>query len=282
MKYIALFFLIFPYVTVAHETASTHHQAELFVQGAYRYIHANGIPDHQTGGFPNRNNPNAIREQSYRYRVPKNPRLNDYIAEVRGQPFGVALNGIPFDPGTAECWGQHRGGHPAGNCDWREEAIVNGEGKLGLDSSNAHVQPNGAYHYHGIPTKLVSALGGGDLVHVGYAADGFKIYVDQAGAYPSSYILKTGRRLGGPGGKYDGTYTADFEYVIDAGILDECNGTSIGGEYAYVLTDTFPFIPRCWRGTPDDSLTHGGLGMRNGLGTPDGRRPPHHRRPIGL
>ena len=49
---------------------------------------------------------------------------------------------------------------------------------LGADSSHGHVQPNGAYHYHGIPTGLVAALTDGKqkMVIVGWAADGFPIY----------------------------------------------------------------------------------------------------------
>lgn len=220
---------------------------------AYRYISANGLPSHETGQFPNRGNPNRIAAQSYKYRVALNPAPAGQITQMRGQPFGVALNGIPFDPGTAECYGQPRGGRPGAACSWREEAIVNGQGQLGLDSSNAHVQPNGAYHYHGIPWGLVKQLAG-DFVHIGYAADGFKMMVSRSGRYKPSYVLKSGLRPNGPGGAYDGTYTQDFDYIEGAGDLDACNGAWIDGAYVYVLTSAFPFIPRCWVGAPDESF----------------------------
>lgn len=242
----------------------------------YRYIESNGIPNHQTGMFPNRGNPNAISEQNYYYRIPVHPQIASQITEMHGQPFGVAVNGIPFDPGTAECWGQPRGGRPGVSCSWREEAILNGQGKLGLDSSNAHVQPNGAYHYHGIPNGLLAYLEQDDIVQIGYAADGFKIYVSRSGSYHPSYQLKTGNRPDGPMGQYDGTYTQDFEYVAGSGNLDECNGTNINGEYAYLATTEFPFIPRCWRGSPDGSFArHAGPNHgRQPPFSPQGRRLP--------
>lgn len=44
-----------------------------------------------------------------------------------------------------------------------------------------------------------------------------------------------------------------------SGDLDECNGrvgdTPLHGQtYTYFLTDTFPYMPRCFRGTPDPSV----------------------------
>lgn len=35
------------------------------ISGDKRIIRANGIPDHETGRLPNRNNPNTIRVQNY-------------------------------------------------------------------------------------------------------------------------------------------------------------------------------------------------------------------------
>lgn len=175
--------------------------------------------------------------------------------QVQRQPFGVAINGIPFDPATAECYGQSRGARPspAASCDWNEEAIVGKSGRLGLDSSQAHVQPNGAYHYHGMPYGLINQITNkADLILVGYAADGFDIMISRSGKYRSGYSLKKGSRPNGPKGKYDGTYTQDFEYT--GGHLDRCNGAVINNKYTYILTEDFPFIPRCWAGTPDPSF----------------------------
>ncbi|HBL42154.1 MAG TPA: hypothetical protein DDZ90_02030, partial [Planctomycetaceae bacterium] len=56
------------------DTTATN-QVKLVIKGNYRYIYANGIPDHLAGQFPNRNNPNAIRPQHYEYRVPVEPKV---------------------------------------------------------------------------------------------------------------------------------------------------------------------------------------------------------------
>src|SRR5215213_1492786 len=95
---------------------------------------------------------------------------------------------------------------------------------------------------------------------VGWAADGYPIYAGFGYAVADdpksplkklrpSYRLKSGTRPGGaegPGGKYDGAFTADFEFVDELGDLDEFNGRTgvtpeFGeGTYYYVLTDSFP------------------------------------------
>lgn len=290
-----LFFLllIFPSLAFAHETHDPEHAQAVLIPAAaernlveitederYRYIKSNGIPDHTTGTFPNRSNPNAISAQNHDYRVSLKPRSTRRATPQNGV-VGVALNGIPIEPGTAECYGQARGSRPNPNCEWREEAIVNGTGKLGLDSSNAHVQPTGAYHYHGIPSGLLGALPKGDIVHVGYAADGFKLLVSRSGAYKPSYRLKSGVRLGaGPGGRYDGTYTADYAYAAaKVGDLDECNGGYVDElrAYAYFLTEGFPFAPRCLMGSVDSSFARRGPSAGGQSGN-DGRRPAILRR----
>lgn len=67
-----------------------------------------------------------------------------------------------------------------------------------------------------------------------------------------------------PGGYYDGTFLADYEYIEGAGTLDECNGRMTvspefpDGTYAYFLTSDFPNIPRCFKGTPSQDFAKGG------------------------
>ena len=65
--------------------------------------------------------------------------------------------------------------------------------------NNAHVQPNGMYHYHGLPIGLIQTQKKpDDLIHVGFAGDGFKIYASMKNKFKSSYQLKKGPRSGGP------------------------------------------------------------------------------------
>ncbi|MGE0253245.1 MAG: YHYH protein [Alphaproteobacteria bacterium] len=264
----------------------------------YRLIRANGIPAHGTGTFPNRHNPNSIAAQRYEFRVPLAPRRLPESRPYAMQLFGVAVNGVPFDPFTAEFWQRDR------HSGWRYEAMT-GKLDLGLDDSNAHVQPNGAYHYHGVPNGLVARWSPDrHSAVVGWAADGFPIYLaygfsfagDPASpvrALKSSWRLRQGQRPGGPGGPFDGTFVEDFEYVAGLGDLDEANGRDgvtpeyPQGTYAYFLTGTYPFVPRFFRGEPDPSFRHGppgggpgGPGGPGGFGPPPGRfgPPPRERR----
>lgn len=241
-----------------------------------RVIDADGIPLHATGRFPNRNNPNRIRSQSYHLQMPLHPQKAAQPTFMRGQPFGISLGGVLFDPGTAEFW--------RGNRQWRMEAI-GGPRNLGLDRNNAHVQPNGAYHYHGIPIGLFNRERRSQQgpILLGWAADGFPIYGPEGYADPKdagsplvrlkpSWLLRTEPRDGGPGGQPDGSYTRDFGFVAGSGDLDRCNGRFAvtpempEGGYHYVLTTGFPFIPRCWMGTPDPSFAQLRPGPGGGLG----------------
>ena len=248
------------------------------IEGDTRVIRSNDIPAHQVGRFPNRGNPHAISEQNAAIRLPAEPRANaepvmlhDPARRGPPMPFGVGVNGVLFDPGTAEFW---MGDRQAG---WNYEAL-GGAVALGLDANHAHVQRGGLYHYHGLPTGLLAELGFDDLTTdssghsplIGWAADGFPIYClfgfrDPGDAssgitkLTSSYRLRQGTRPSGavgPGGRFDGTFVQDFEYVEAAGDLDACNGRVCGtpelpaGTYAYFLTEDWPVIPRGFRGKP--------------------------------
>src|SRR5947208_194421 len=74
------------------------------VDGDSRTVRSDGLPDHPTGAFPNRGNPNSISAQQYSYRVPLNPKAAQATTALGMYPFGVALNGVPFDPFAAEWW----------------------------------------------------------------------------------------------------------------------------------------------------------------------------------
>ncbi len=255
-------------------------EVKIEIKGAFRIITGNGLPNHETGKFPNRGNPNAITAQQYAYQVPVKPKAADKPIALVRQPFGIALNGVLFDPATAGWWSDDEASG------WHIEAMIPGRRPgLGIDQQLAHVQPNGAYHYHGLPPALVSKTGGKPekMVLIGWAADGYPIYGGYAHAdakdaksplklmVPSFALKKGARPAGSPGGKYDGTYTQDYERV-KAGDLDECNGREgvtpefPEGTYYYVATTAFPYIPRAFHGVPDDSF------KRRGNGHPGGRR----------
>jgi len=224
--------------------------------------------------------------------MPVRPRANATAAPLPAQPFGIAVNGVLFDPGTAEYW--HNDRQSGWHYDAKGDAF-----SLGLDAANAHVQPNGAYHYHGIPTALLARLSAKKpgLTLLGWAADGFPIYgqwqdettrgnAGNPSVMKSSYRVKKGTRPttgGQPGGTYDGIFVEDFEYVAGSGDLDECSGRFGAtpefpeGTYHYVLTEDFPFVPRAFRGTPDPSFERrggpGGRGVPKGAGKKGGPPP---------
>lgn len=256
-------------------------KVRIYIRGQYRYIDSNDIPPHKVGRFPDRGCPNTITPQHFKFRMPLHPRIREQPMKLHNQiDFGVGLDGVIFDPGTANFWHHQR------NSIWNV-TLMTGHGNLGLDQSHAHVQPDGVYHYHGVPTELIKSLRGwGKVVLIGYAADGFPIYGPWGYTNPSdmhseikilrsSYRLKSGRRPGspkGPGGRYDGTYDGDFEFVHGLGDLDEANGRHgvtpeyPEGTYYYVVTDNYPFIPRYFRGRPDHSFyKHPPRGGRRGI-----------------
>ena len=276
-------------LVAATEPAPVATRVAITIEGDQRVITSNGLPDHPTGRFPNAGNPHRITSQNYRYTMPLRPVVQATPTPLPAQPFGIAVNGVLFDPGTAEYWHNDR------QSGWRYEAKGDAF-SLGLDANNAHVQPNGAYHYHGIPTALLARLSAGRpaVTLLGWAADGFPIYGpwghesarDGASALRvlrSSYRVKPGTRPAAgaqPGGTYDGIFVEDYEYVAGGGDLDECSGR-FGitpefpkGTYHYVLTEDFPFVPRAFRGTPDASFTRrgppGGAGGPGGRGAPKG------------
>lgn len=254
-------------------------------QDGYRYFKTDSLPDHSTGQFPNRSNPNTIQSHERSYRIKLKPTKQGELMQAGHNLFGIALNGVVFDSQTAEYWNNNRS--------WNIEAIT-GNRNLGIDSSNAHVQPDGTYHYHGIPNGLWQKGPYKDKpVLLGYAADGFPIYGPfgyqdpQNASSPlvelkTSWQTKPGNRTGGPGGRYDGTYTADWEYAAGLGDLDQCNGRNgvtpeyPDGTYHYVITKAFPHIARCWVGFPDASFrkqfgpSGGGGGPRLGGSGPQG------------
>ena len=126
-------------------------------------IESTGIPDHETGDFPNRDNPNRILKQDYRFRIPKTPKKAEKTTKLPMGPIGVAVNGVPFyNP-------YNREGNDA----------VDGPFAEVFDSCCGHPDQLGRYHYHQYPTCLKSPFEDPEEEHsplIGYAFDGFPIY----------------------------------------------------------------------------------------------------------
>lgn len=259
------------------------------------FIKANNIPNH------NFNDTSAhfatpVQMQDAIYRITRTPQktatptpLNMRVTNA------VMLNGVEVDVYSAGCYGV--GNEPLGrekrgcndvNNPWRYDAMSKAN-HFGTDKHHAHVQPNGAYHYHGNPMAMFisncdtqtepSAV-------IGFAADGFPIFgsciLDKETAkirkVTSSFVLKNngGKRLDVPpyqtpkaghgfveSDNYNGQFIGDFEYQLGAGDLDECNGMTVNGQYGYYVTDSYPWIVNCYQGIVDDSFRKQGARLKN-------------------
>lgn len=254
-----------------------------------RYIYSNNYPDHSDNYNQNQFDINDEgQDYDYSYTMCAYPEeaasftpLYEEVEVTMGctdtYEFGVSINGVRYDPSSAVTFVNNDGSN---NLDWHLEATSN-ENSIGQNmgtDNGGHLNPFGEYHYHGVPTDyFVNDLGIDGSDHspiVGYAADGFPIYykyvysdeTDGLSAIEtasSGYTLRSGARDGdgltAPDGDYDGNYYEDYEYSAASTILDECNGRNgvtpdyPYGTYYYVITDDYPYIPRCFKGTVLDN-----------------------------
>lgn len=234
-----------------------------------RNLTANGLPNHEVGTFPGGGNPNAITPQTIDITFPVEPEIAS-AAGTDTRTVAYALNGVKFEVGTAGTCDDAGDCNAAGNGgSWSMEAVGLTPFNFGTDNSNGHVQPTGAYHYHGIPEDYLTLLGKGTaMTLVGWAVDGFPIYArygyttatDASSAIAvmtGSYVLDSVPDIDRPNvATYPlGAFTSDYNYSEGSGNLDECNGrTGVTPEfpegiYHYYLTDSFPYGQRCVKGT---------------------------------
>ncbi|MFK8075536.1 MAG: YHYH protein [Granulosicoccus sp.] len=238
-----------------------------------RILMTNGLPDHAVGTFPNDGNPNTIAAQEVSTEYTPDPVVSNTSTILGGPsgPQGYVLNGVKIDSSTAgscdssgdNCSLIHNSGA------WSIEALGQTTFDFGTDDNNAHVQPGGAYHYHGMPEGFITKQGGNSstMTLIAWAADGFPIYArygysiaDDATsalkAITGSYELITTVNDSRPStDDYPlGTFAQDWQYVEGSGDLDACNGRVgvtpefPGGIYHYYATDTYPYFQRCVNG----------------------------------
>jgi len=232
-------------------------EVEMIVEFDRRCFVSNGLPDHDTGAFPNGENPNHIKAQNIRMCVPGRPPFTPgTVPQYHRGSIGIAINGVQFRPGTADYYdaATRRGisRNPASG--WNLDGL-GARDLLGMDDNNANVDETGLYHYHGVADALVDST---RATLIGYAADGYDIHY-AANRKQSSYQLKPGNRTTAPFGAHDGTYIEDWVYVAGSGDLDQCNGgRNLYGRFVYYATDSFPFLPRClWGGISEDFQRRG-------------------------
>ncbi|WP_252736683.1 MULTISPECIES: YHYH protein [unclassified Psychrosphaera] len=238
---------------------------EISVVGDKCLFATNMIPNHDFNDGVNAF-PNQVSAQDETFEITTSPSHAATITDLTlMMDNALMLNGVKVDLIAAACYnvGNEKIGCNDMSTPWRFDPVYIPNG-FRVDSHNAHTQPDGSYHYHGNPNALF--WDGDDTVVspvIGFAADGYPIfgsYFDDNGVIrkaQSSFKLKAGSRpsdASSPGGTYDGTYRDDYEYTAGAGDLDECNGMTVDGVYGYFVTDGYPYVMSCFKGTPDPSF----------------------------
>lgn len=185
-------------------------------------MESQGYPNHPTAVFPNSGNPNTIRVQNFRFKLPLVPKKAETISTLPMGPIGTAINGVVFfNPFEA-------GGMNA----------VEGYSEVWLDSCCGHPQRSGVYHYHKYPSCVKSPFKDDGKQHspvIGFAWDGYPVY----GPYESSGVMA--RDLKGDQA------------------LDVCNGHEDAqrGYHYHVTPGRFPYIIGGYAGMVERSNLHG-------------------------
>lgn len=180
----------------------------------FMIVESDGIPNHQTGHFPNADNPNKILKQHYTFRIPRKPRFADKPTDTPFGPIGVAINGIPF-------YNQY---NREGGDAVRLEVF---------DSCCGHPDQAGRYHYHKYPVCVKSPFHDDPGTHsplIGFAFDGFAIYGPNGeNGRPPTDLDKCNGHTDPPRG-YHYHVTAGYPYVLGAyrGVVEKSNFTHPG------------------------------------------------------
>jgi hypothetical protein len=208
------------------------------VRGARRIIDFNDLPiDHTSGVFPIQSgtaaysydqNPNQIVAQKFDWSLPLDPKPAAHASCTSGGPVGVLDDGVAlFNALDGE--GRDAGAHEV------------------LDSCAGHPMMSGIYHHHEVPSCILDQVGDGQTKLVGYALDGYGIYVvkNHYGQLPGNASL------------------------------DACHGTiskviwngKLTRIFHYVATLEYPYTVGCFYGTPISSGVSTGM-AGGGPGSP--------------
>ncbi len=191
------------------------------VAGSTRTITFNDLPtDHTTGVFPIAQddpayrydrNPNHIAAQSFSWRLPADPTAAGRPTCLGLGPVGVLTDGVALY-NALDAQGRDAGAHEV------------------LDRCAGHPDRSSTYHHHAVPRCLLSRARKGHATLIGYALDGYGIYVvkDKQGTLPTNTQL------------------------------DACHGTTsrvrfdgkVQRIYHYVATIEYPDTVGCYHGTP--------------------------------
>ena len=207
-------------VAVEGSVSWTQAAFSVTVSGDSRIIKGNDLPiDHTTGTFPISasdpaytydQNPNTITPQSISWSLPLNPATAKTPSCTGGGPIGVLDDGVYlFNALDGE--GRDAGAHEV------------------LDDCQEHPQMAGILHHHAVPSCILDKATGRSTL-VGYAADGYGIYVERT----ASGALITNTSLDACHGRTSRVMWNGKEQVV----------------YHYDATLEYPYTVGCYHGTP--------------------------------
>lgn len=193
------------------------------VHGANRVLQTDDLPvGSTTGTFPISSsdpayqydrNPNSVTSQTLSWTVPTNPTAAATPSCTGMGPIGVMTNGVVIF-NALDATGRDAGAHEV------------------QDSCDGHPQMSGIYHYHDYSTCLDTAATkkAGSSTLVGYAFDGYGIYVER----DVSGNLPTDANLDACHGRTSKVLWNGKETVV----------------YHYDVTLEYPYLVGCFHGTP--------------------------------
>ena len=211
--------------------------------GSSRVIRTNDLPrGHTSGVFPIAAgdpahrydmNPNRIAPQSIDWKITASPTMAAKATCTGGGAIGVLMDGVVLF-NALDGQGRDAGAHEI------------------LDKYQGHPDAGDTYHHHEVPTFMIDNASGRSTL-VGYALDGFGIYVER---------------------------DADGALLTNSA-LDACHGRTsrvlwngrVTDIYHYVATIEYPYTIGCFRGTPISSGVTMPMGGGPGSGGPPGERP---------
>lgn len=211
-------------------------QLTIKVEGDKRIISGNALPDHPTGQFPISpsdpafqydRNPNSIAAKPYSFTLPANPEIAGQSSPTTLGPIGIMLTGA-FLFNALDASGRDAAAHEI------------------QDACDGHPQMDGIYHYHSFSPCIKTTPAPNSSQLVGYALDGFGIYVE----YGADGKMLTNNDLDANHGR-----TSTVEW----------NGKKVE-IYHYDVTQEYPYTIGAFKGTP--------LRFQLYSGQPQNGRPP--------
>jgi hypothetical protein len=201
----------------ASVSASTTGTATVTCDTTYAYVASTGIASHAMMNGITATNLQVPVPQTFTgtnaWKIPLSPAIASTTTTPSTGPIGIAINGVLlYNP-----------------CKQEGCTATSGDTKaLGeLDICNGHAGRSDDYHYHAAPTCLMAGQSSSywDTHPVGWMLDGFALY---------GYNDASGS-------------VATRDSICGGNTNTVANGPS---GYSYHLTDTFPYILSCLRGTP--------------------------------